>query len=508
MKILRYKHSFHQIHAVKPTPLDIPASEIWKAYGAKSDSGIFPYYSVTNTENAVKWIVSSKSLRHKGINFSSSLIEHFHFLERAIRASLFSKILFTIKNYFNYLFNRFQPENAAIEVENIPDVIVLIEYCSQIHDLNIFETLLRNNRNLKFEFWISNRKIYKRVRDIENRYSLHFCKQYKKNVILSKCHKSNAQYYNDETWTLFKISRSSLLFKSWKLRFYTLSENAVDRIIEILSVRKPKLIVLPDDTKLFGSICAKAARQLSIPTVLIPHGAPNPFLTPLICDYQTTWSKYWIDIFKEFGMSSSRLVVIGDILSKKPNLSFCRNEKLKKQYGLNGKKIVGYFATPAEPDEPGLWETINLVNKFENVAVIVRPHPRMKGYKKYLYDKLQMVNAEYIDDKTMTLEQFCSISDIIATFESTALYYGIRYGCFPLQVLLSTIREPEVNYQKIANIPCAHDRDEISSIIQSYLDPLLFEKNKITLQSIIKRLWSSYGDDSANELLSFMVKMI
>ena len=60
------------------------SEEIWNAYGALPQSGVFPNLSITNSPEAVKFVLNNCSnLSAKNISIAGSLVEPLHWLDSA-----------------------------------------------------------------------------------------------------------------------------------------------------------------------------------------------------------------------------------------------------------------------------------------------------------------------------------------------------------------------------------------------------------------------------------------
>ena len=103
--------------------------EIWNAYGTLPKSGLFPYLSITNSPNAVKFTVDNSSqLVTKNISIASSLIEPFHWLERI---SFNFNIGLIVKNLLSP-YKKFLSMNGDKPLcSDRVDIIIIIEYFSK-----------------------------------------------------------------------------------------------------------------------------------------------------------------------------------------------------------------------------------------------------------------------------------------------------------------------------------------------------------------------------------------
>ena len=136
--------------------------------------------------------------------------------------------------------------------------------------------------------------------------------------------------------------------------------------------------------------------------------------------------------------------------------------------------------------------------------MVVRAHPRHQESAMKLKNSLSKTEAIYLSFNEVSFQNFCSICDIITTFESTALLYAVRYQNYAFQVNIGNLNEPENNFNDILDIPIVTNEEEIIRELESCL-----HKNKLGFNAPNdKNFCVSNGKDSAEILFKTIKKII
>lgn len=131
---------------MRSQPNPYSAEDIWNAYGALQQSGMFPYVNITNSLGAVSWVLSCNSSMKSGdISFASALVEPFHRMERAWLSGWIQKYFFYLRMIGGWLRDKRAMKGKGVSRENLLDILVIIECCMHQHDLRLFDILEKAN---------------------------------------------------------------------------------------------------------------------------------------------------------------------------------------------------------------------------------------------------------------------------------------------------------------------------------------------------------------------------
>jgi len=467
-------------------------------------SGLFPYLSITNSPNAVKFTVDNSSqLVTKNISIASSLIEPFHWLERI---SFNFNIGLIVKNLLSP-YKKFLSMNGDKPLcSDRVDIIIIIEYFSKnTADIGIFNSIEEGNPGYNIEYWITEPSIKNELEAFERSNPGATIKKILSNeyTILNTCRRQksighlSADSYRDNE--VFKKS-GYILSKIWWKGVTSYFNSVSYGIEQLLKNRTPKILILTDDTKPYGSIAAKIARNLNIPSVLIPHAIPSPFYLPLACDYQTSWGKGWSNLLVNNKLSNNRILTVGD-LSDRPNMGLLSEKNsIKKKLNILNKRVIGYFSSPEEVNDIGVLTVVEVASQFEDIVVIVRSHPRHAKHSRQLKAKLKYTKAIYIPFDNLDFDEFCCACDIVATFESTSILRAIRYKIPGFQVVMDVLRAPENDYRNMINLNVAHNKNEILEILKGM--------GQVRRSNCTNDIYREFGRDAAVLLFSKIKNII
>jgi hypothetical protein len=416
------------------------------------------------------------------------------------------------KNIAGLMRNRLVMHNLSIQLKKQVDMLVLIEYCSIAKDLRYYEMLENSNPCYNIMYLPTTPAIRLKLLRIIHETSSSLANKITTDTptLLEMATPYSAppflKWGDQKSNEVFRKS-GYMLAKSWWLKNTSLANGIISAFARFFKTCRPKVIIVFDDTKLFGSLAAKVARTHHIPTVLISHAVPTPFFFPLICDFQTTWSPYWADFLSSHHLDKKRIWVTGDIGAEAPPELGKKDEVLKKALGLSGKNVIGYFATAAERDHAGLLATVAISDKIPNSVVLVRPHPRNIEYSKCIQDLVKPTSALYVPESRLNFHQFCSVVDIVLTFESSALANGVWQGNYGIQVLLYKRRKPEVDYQKSLGLQVANDENQLEAIFHLVFDDKGKEAMFKKIDFARKKMLSNYGEGAANQVFQHLDKI-
>jgi len=208
------------------------------------------------------------------------------------------------------------------------------------------------------------------------------------------------------------------------------SDNATREIERIFKLLKPRLLVLPLELYIPGSTAVTTARQLSIPTLLLQHGAPIPYNAPLEADHMAVWGEVSQEQIAEYGIPLKKLIVLGsprhDHFPKPiPNARAQFNQLLGLRelplfvFFSNGNDLLRNSREACE----GCAAWLNTAAEaFDGkMEFVVRLHPNENGELYTPYPKLHVMKNEC--DLNLTI----SAADICGALCSTTLVDTLLY---------------------------------------------------------------------------------
>ncbi|EFK97391.1 hypothetical protein LDC_0565 [sediment metagenome] len=509
MKPQKAKKHYDLYHAGNHYARQFTDKELIESLNLVPGSGKFPRIHQW-FGNSLAWIVEHHmEIDYKGFPVAGALYEplmsfglaEFYGLKKAMEfwlRQLSARIIDTCDSL------KLSPKVVSMQ----PDILALIEYCTQSHDIEAFDKIESAKGVLRVEYWATQST---RRKDI---------KRFLSSVSAPMADKLNnipsilSLYANiAELGYKFKFpgegnTATRITHWSWWQRWSYLLATATPAIERLLDARKPKVVLVTSDYSIFGYLLILAARRRHIPSIHIPHGYPNPLLLPLRADYMVVWGKPFVELLAVHGLATSRMLVTGDILGGKARPASKRDYDLRKKLGISQPNVIGYLATAAEVGNEGLLAMIEAIKNNEDYCLLIRPHPRQHEYASDLAAKIGVGRIKIITADILSLEQFCSICNIAATFESTSLFYAIREGCLPIQVTAYNKRAPAIDFTKLTEAPEAANTEQLSIIINQYFNIKSKDELDLKQDKIIRMLYAATGMDAANSLVASITDII
>jgi len=163
--------------------------------------------------------------------------------------------------------------------------------------------------------------------------------------------------YKKEIGGYAKVVRHKIFF----------SIGAYETALQVLKLNKPKALILANDQNIRSKALICAAKELSIPTIYLPHGDMNKYSPPLSCDLNLLYGAYSKDKYLEIGSANGEVELIG--IPKMDNVIGDYN----KRNTVNGICICSNIIDDAQETEQLLQ---NLVVDFPEMDFGFRMHPR------------------------------------------------------------------------------------------------------------------------------------
>jgi len=248
----------------------------------------------------------------------------------------------------------------------------------------------------------------------------------KKFLFLSRLNKLAVQIIGR---VLFELTRISFYRKSWAR--YLLKESKAQLLCfdHIL----PRRYVV--------NVLLKAAKELSIPTLALPHGvylytnesyktgstAGQRFYKFNRFDYVIVQNHLRKDVLVRSGIAGEKIVVLG-------SARFCgewiaQNSKIlprKIESNGGGPERLKVVFMPSKPrcriDVERMHTTIDLLASHSEIDAVVKPHTRV-GREAHLFDKMQLPNVSHI-----LTSELCEWADVVLIIGSSVITEALMQG--------------------------------------------------------------------------------
>jgi hypothetical protein len=202
---------------------------------------------------------------------------------------------------------------------------------------------------------------------------------------------------------------------------------------KIVSLKKPKALVVTSMASRVSKATILIARRRGIPTFYIPHGAPvqKYAISPVESSSTFVWSDWFADILVAFGENRSQFCKVGNPLAKVSAAS----PKIK---GPAERKI---FFLPNPVDERLVVEAFRLfLTIVENSGMhgVIKLHPSMTDWAGLLSDLIPEKLSRTVEMSAVSLEEAgIGFGDISIVLNSTAGVDAVGLGskilCFKFE---------------------------------------------------------------------------
>lgn len=193
---------------------------------------------------------------------------------------------------------------------------------------------------------------------------------------------------------------------------------------------RPAVLVNASNNTVAGATLVMAARGRAIPSLLLQHGIPQAFYTPLLNDSMLTWGLRSSDALVRLGVPAAKLRVIGSPRHDR----FLRvkvgeaRRRLLRTHGLSDRVTLVYFSNGNDLQRNGVGPAAAVewleraAARVPGVNVLARLHPNEDGSLFASSRKIVVMKRE-VDVVTALAG-----ADIVASQCSTALEEAVLLG--------------------------------------------------------------------------------
>lgn len=224
---------------------------------------------------------------------------------------------------------------------------------------------------------------------------------------------------------LWQLLRPRLKFL-FRKRFAQISEY-METTRHIVSVKKPSVMVIANDTSAYGRVACRVARLESIPCLLIQHGAiaDEPRYNRIFADRMAVEGPEIKRFFAEKGLKPEKFVVTGqpryDVLARRENIpsrkEFCNALKISPE-----KKIIVLATQVPECDEKVVRAVYNAVKGMDDAVLVVKLHPAERTDAMYQNLRKETGIKNIVIGKDIDLYGLLNSCELMMTvFSTTAL---------------------------------------------------------------------------------------
>jgi hypothetical protein len=308
----------------------------------------------------------------------------------------------------------------------------------------------------------------------------------KKFLFLSRFNQLAAQIIGR---VLFELTRITFYRKSWA--HYLLKESRA----QLLCFDH----ILP--SRYVVNVLLKAARELSIPTLALPHGvylytnrsyktgasANQRFYKFNRFDYVIVQNHLRKDVLVQSGIAREKIVVLG-------SARFCgewiaQNMKiLPKRIESNGRdrKRLKVVFMPSKPrcriDVERMHTTIDLLASTREIEAVVKPHTRI-GRETHLFDNMRLPNVSHV-----LTSELCEWADVVLIIGSSVITEVLMQGKPVLY--LKYLHTNTMLFEECGACWTIHNEAELKQALQSLGK---------------KSMGVPYGEENVNRFLSEVV---
>ena len=308
----------------------------------------------------------------------------------------------------------------------------------------------------------------------------------KKFLFLSRFNQLAAQIIGR---VLFELTRITFYRKSWA--HYLLKESRA----QLLCFDH----ILP--SRYVVNVLLKAARELSIPTLALPHGvylytnrsyktgasANQRFYKFNRFDYVIVQNHLRKDVLVQSGIAREKIVVLG-------SARFCgewiaQNMKiLPKRIESNGRdrERLKVVFMPSKPrcriDVERMHTTIDLLASTREIEAVVKPHTRI-GRETHLFDNMRLPNVSHV-----LTSELCEWADVVLIIGSSVITEVLMQGKPVLY--LKYLHTNTMLFEECGACWTIHNEAELKQALQSLGK---------------KSMGVPYGEENVNRFLSEVV---
>lgn len=243
-------------------------------------------------------------------------------------------------------------------------------------------------------------------------------KQLKNDVVV----KNSLFYRRIPLWELLEPRLRFMFLR----RFAQVSEY-IEATRHLVSVKKPSVIVVANDTSTYGRAACAVASLENVPSLLIQHGAiaDEPKYSRIFADKMAVEGPEVKKSFVSKGLPQEKFFVTGqpryDVLAKKEGM--LSREEMYRKLGIGKKKKIIVLATQVpECDEKVVRAVYNAVKDMNDCVLVVKLHPAERTDAMYQRVRKETGIKNILIGKDINLYGLLNASELMMTvFSTTAL---------------------------------------------------------------------------------------
>ncbi|PIN86283.1 hypothetical protein COV19_05740 [Candidatus Woesearchaeota archaeon CG10_big_fil_rev_8_21_14_0_10_44_13] len=224
---------------------------------------------------------------------------------------------------------------------------------------------------------------------------------------------------------LWDILRPRLRFLFLR-RFAQVSEY-IETTRHMISVKKPSIIVIANDTSTYGRVAAAVSGMESVPNLLVQHGAvaDEPKYNRIFADDMAVEGPEVRRFFIEKGLPENKFMVTGqpryDVLARREGIP--GRDEMCSKLGIDGKKKVIVLATQVpECNEKVVRAVYDAVKGMQDCFLVVKLHPAERTDRMYQDLRKETGIKNIVIGKDIHLYGLLNACELMITvFSTTAL---------------------------------------------------------------------------------------
>lgn len=236
------------------------------------------------------------------------------------------------------------------------------------------------------------------------------------------------------TWDALRILLGTDLPETSQFGFMrqvSFSTSVSTEIRRLLGQLRPRVLVVPVDQFLPYSAACCVAREMGIPSVVLQHGAVNPFNTPITADYMAVWGEIARQQLEELGVPAERLVIIGSPRhdSWPQVMSEEGKARVRQKLGLGYRPLMIFFSNGNDLQRNSReavsgcahWLQLAAQELGDQMDFLVKLHPNEDGLVYAGMSELCVFKCE------IDLATALAAADVIGALCSTVLLDALLY---------------------------------------------------------------------------------
>lgn len=224
-------------------------------------------------------------------------------------------------------------------------------------------------------------------------------------------------------------------------RFVQVSEY-LESTRHLISVMKPSLIVIANETSTYGRVAARAAELEELPSLLLQHGAvaDDPRYNRIFSEKMAVEGSSVKDFFAKKGIPASKFIVTGqprfDVLATGEGIP--KREDMLKQLGIGNEKRVIVLATQVpDCDEKVVRAVYDAVKDMDDVMLVVKLHPAERTDRMYHRIRKETGIKNVVIGRDMNLYGLLNACELVMTVFSTTALEAMMMGKYAITINLT-----------------------------------------------------------------------